>query len=67
MTTPRRVISGSGAIGPALLDALHRRGRTARMVNRSAPARVPDDVEAAASAEPGPSPGRSPSTPTSRC
>ncbi len=47
-TSPRRVIFGTGAIGPALLDALHRRGETARMVNRSGTAGVPDDVEVVA-------------------
>jgi len=45
MTTPRHVISGTGAIGLATLDALRRRGETARLVNRSGSARVPDDVE----------------------
>lgn len=45
MTTPRHVIFGSGAIGLAILDALRRRGETARLVNRSGHARVPDDVE----------------------
>jgi len=43
--TPRHVIFGTGAIGLAVLDALRRRGETARMVNRSGQARVPDDVE----------------------
>jgi nucleoside-diphosphate-sugar epimerase len=43
--TPRHVIFGTGAIGLALLDALRRRGETARLVNRSGHARVPDDVE----------------------
>ncbi|MCW2741967.1 MAG: hypothetical protein JWR45_2389 [Blastococcus sp.] len=45
MTGPRHVIFGSGAIGLATLDALRRRGETARLVNRSGSARVPDDVE----------------------
>jgi len=43
--TPRHVIFGTGAIGLAVLDALRRRGETARLVNRSGSARVPDDVE----------------------
>jgi nucleoside-diphosphate-sugar epimerase len=43
--TPRHVIFGTGAIGLATLDALRRRGETARLVNRSGSARVPDDVE----------------------
>jgi nucleoside-diphosphate-sugar epimerase len=42
---PGHVIFGSGAIGLAVLDALRRRGETARLVNRSGHARVPDDVE----------------------
>jgi nucleoside-diphosphate-sugar epimerase len=41
----RHVIFGTGAIGLAVLDALHRRGETARLVNRSGSARVPDEVE----------------------
>jgi nucleoside-diphosphate-sugar epimerase len=45
MSTPRHVIFGTGAIGLATLDALRRRGETARLVNRSGHARVPDDVE----------------------
>jgi nucleoside-diphosphate-sugar epimerase len=44
-TTPRHVIFGTGAIGLATLDALRRRGLTARLINRSGTARVPDDVE----------------------
>jgi nucleoside-diphosphate-sugar epimerase len=44
-TAPRHVIFGTGAIGLATLDALRRRGQTARLVNRSGHARVPDDVE----------------------
>ena len=44
-TAPRHVIFGTGAIGLATLDALRRRGETARLVNRSGSARVPDDVE----------------------
>jgi nucleoside-diphosphate-sugar epimerase len=43
--TPRHVIFGTGAIGLAVLDALRRRGETARLVNRSGHARVPDNVE----------------------
>ena len=43
--TPRHVIFGTGAIGLAVLDALRSRGETARLVNRSGSARVPDDVE----------------------
>jgi nucleoside-diphosphate-sugar epimerase len=43
--TPRHVIFGTGAIGLAVLDALRRRGETARLVNHSGQARVPDDVE----------------------
>ncbi len=35
MTAPRHVIFGTGAIGLAVLDALRRRGETARLVNRS--------------------------------
>ena len=42
---PRHVIFGTGAIGLAVLEALRRRGETARLVNRSGHARVPDDVE----------------------
>ena len=45
---PRHVIFGTGAIGLATLDALRRRGETARLVNRSGHARVPDDVEVVA-------------------
>jgi nucleoside-diphosphate-sugar epimerase len=40
--TPRHVIFGTGAIGLATLDALRRRGETARLVNRSGSARVPE-------------------------
>jgi nucleoside-diphosphate-sugar epimerase len=43
--TPRHVIFGTGAIGLATLDALRRRGETARLVNRSGTAPVPDDIE----------------------
>jgi nucleoside-diphosphate-sugar epimerase len=42
--TPRHVIFGTGAIGLATLDALRRRGETARLVNRTGHAGVPDDV-----------------------
>lgn len=44
-TAPRHVIFGTGAIGLATLDALRRRGETARLINRSGSAHVPDDVE----------------------
>jgi nucleoside-diphosphate-sugar epimerase len=44
-STARHVIFGTGAIGLATFDALRRRGETARLVNRSGHARVPDDVE----------------------
>jgi hypothetical protein len=43
--TPRHVIFGTGAIGLATFDALLGRGESARLVNRSGHARVPDDVE----------------------
>ena len=42
---PQHVIFGTGAIGLATLDALRRRGETARLVNRSGTAPVPDDIE----------------------
>jgi nucleoside-diphosphate-sugar epimerase len=45
MTSDLHVIFGTGAIGLATFDALRRRGRTVRLVNRSAKAAVPDDVE----------------------
>ncbi len=45
MSAPQHVIFGTGAIGLALLGALRHRGETARLVNRSGHARVPDDVE----------------------
>jgi nucleoside-diphosphate-sugar epimerase len=48
MTAPRHVIFGTGAIGLATLDALRRRGETARLINRSGSARVPPDVEVVA-------------------
>jgi nucleoside-diphosphate-sugar epimerase len=44
-STPRHVVFGTGAIGLAVLDALHRRGESVRLVNRSGHARVPDDVD----------------------
>jgi nucleoside-diphosphate-sugar epimerase len=44
-TTARQVIFGTGAIGLATLDALRRRGETARVVNRSGRAEVPEEVE----------------------
>ncbi len=47
-TAARHVVFGTGAVGLALLDALRRRGETARLVNRSGHARVPDDVEVVA-------------------
>lgn len=45
MSTGLHVIFGTGAIGLATFDALRRRGRTVRLVNRSGQARVPDGVE----------------------
>jgi len=42
---PQHVIFGTGAVGLATLDALRRRGETARLVNRSGTAPVPDDIE----------------------
>ncbi len=47
-TAARHVVFGTGAVGLATLDALRRRGETARLVNRSGHARVPDDVEVVA-------------------
>jgi nucleoside-diphosphate-sugar epimerase len=44
-TTAQHVIFGTGAIGLATFDALRRRGRSVRLVNRSGHARVPDDVD----------------------
>jgi nucleoside-diphosphate-sugar epimerase len=44
-TAPRHVIFGTGAIGLSVLDSLHSRGETARLINRSGHAAVPDDVE----------------------
>jgi nucleoside-diphosphate-sugar epimerase len=43
--TASHVIFGTGAIGLATLEALRRRGETARLVNRSGVARVSDDIE----------------------
>jgi nucleoside-diphosphate-sugar epimerase len=48
MNTDLHVIFGTGAIGLATLDALRRRGRTVRMVNRSGKAQVPKDVDVVA-------------------
>lgn len=48
MSAVRHVIFGTGAIGLATLDALRRRGETARLVNRSGHAPVPDGVEVVA-------------------
>ncbi|SLJ98749.1 hypothetical protein SAMN06272721_102461 [Arthrobacter sp. P2b] len=48
MNTGLHVIFGTGAIGLATLDALRRRGRTVRMINRSGIAQVPNDVEVVA-------------------
>ncbi|KRE54839.1 hypothetical protein ASG92_24400 [Arthrobacter sp. Soil736] len=47
MNSDLHVIFGTGAIGLATFDALRRRGRTVRLVNRSGKAAVPDDVEVA--------------------
>ncbi|MDF9749523.1 NAD-dependent epimerase/dehydratase family protein [Arthrobacter sp. ES3-54] len=47
MSAGLHVIFGTGAIGLATFDALRRRGRTVRLVNRSGQARVPDGVEVA--------------------
>lgn len=48
MNADLHVIFGTGAIGLATLDALRRRGRTVRMVNRSGKAQVPKDVDVVA-------------------
>lgn len=48
MSAPRHVIFGTGAIGLATLDALHRRGESVRLVNRSGRAAVPAGVEVVA-------------------
>jgi nucleoside-diphosphate-sugar epimerase len=48
MTTPispQHAIFGAGAVGLAVLDALRRRGETARVVNRSGHPEVPSDVQ----------------------
>jgi nucleoside-diphosphate-sugar epimerase len=45
VSTTRHVIFGTGPIGLATLNALRRRGETARLVNRSGRAAVPDDVD----------------------
>ncbi|MDQ0121009.1 nucleoside-diphosphate-sugar epimerase [Pseudarthrobacter defluvii] len=45
MNTGLHVIFGTGAIGLATFDALRRRGRTVRLVNRSGHAAVPEGVE----------------------
>jgi nucleoside-diphosphate-sugar epimerase len=45
MNPELHVIFGTGAIGFATFDALQRRGRTVRLVNRSGQADVPDGVE----------------------
>ena len=47
MSAGLHVIFGTGAIGLATFDALRRRGRTVRLVNRSGQARVPNGVEVA--------------------
>jgi len=56
---PQHVIFGTGAISLATLDALRRRGETARMVNRSRTAPVPrrhrGPLEVHATPGPGPS------------
>jgi nucleoside-diphosphate-sugar epimerase len=48
MNSDLHVIFGTGAIGLATFDALRRRGRTVRLVNRSGKAPVPADVEVTA-------------------
>ncbi|MGX9901511.1 hypothetical protein ACW0JT_19335 [Arthrobacter sp. SA17] len=48
MNSNLHVIFGTGAIGLATFDALRRRGRTVRLVNRSGKADVPGDIEVAA-------------------
>lgn len=45
MTTDLHVIFGTGAIGLATFDALRRRGRTVRLVDRSGDAPAPRDAE----------------------
>lgn len=44
-STPEHVVFGTGAVGMAVTDALRRRGRTVRMVNRSGSAPAPAGVE----------------------
>lgn len=44
-TSPRHLIFGTGAIGLATMEALHARGESVRMVNRSGHAPVPEGVE----------------------
>ena len=39
------VVFGTGAVGIAVMEALHRRGEQVRMVNRSGRAKVPGNVE----------------------
>lgn len=55
MTSDLHVIFGTGAIGLATFEALRRRGRTVRLVNRSGHASVPGNVEVVAgdAADPG--------------
>jgi nucleoside-diphosphate-sugar epimerase len=55
MNSDLHVIFGTGAIGLATCEALRRRGRTVRLVNRSGHASVPGDVEVVAgdAADPG--------------
>ncbi|MDN4611554.1 NAD-dependent epimerase/dehydratase family protein [Arthrobacter burdickii] len=45
MNTGLHVVFGTGAIGLATADALRRRGRTVRLINRSGHAPVPHDIE----------------------
>lgn len=45
MSTGVHVIFGTGAVGIATFEALRRRGRAVRLVNRTGRAPVPDDVE----------------------
>jgi len=48
MNTGLHVVFGTGAIALATFEALRRRGRTVRMVNRSGHAAVPEDVDVVA-------------------
>ncbi|WP_131683058.1 NAD-dependent epimerase/dehydratase family protein [Pseudarthrobacter sp. YALA5] len=48
MNSGLHVVFGTGAIGMATFDALRRRGRTVRLVNRSGQATVPEGVEVVA-------------------